>query len=63
MPMHPAFVADVPYVAAVIALDEGVRMVAWLRSVVLEDLALEMPVKVQFERITDEFQLPCFVPA
>lgn len=63
MPMHPAFVADVPYVAAVVELEEGVRMVSLLRSAVLEDLALDMPVKVQFERVTDAFQLPVFVPA
>lgn len=63
MPMHPAFAADVPYVAAIVELDEGVRMVSLLRSAVLEDLALDMPVKVQFERVTEAFQLPCFVPA
>ncbi len=63
MPMHPAFAAYVPYVAAVIEMEEGVRMVSWLRSEVLEDLALEMPVKLEFERVTPEFQLPCFVPA
>ena len=63
MPMHPAFVADVPYVAAVIELEEGVRLVSLLRSAVLEDLVLDMPVKVQFERVTDSFQLPVFVPA
>lgn len=63
MPMHPAFAAFVPYVAAVIEMEEGVRMVSWLRSAVLEDLALEMPVKLEFERVTPEFQLPCFVPA
>ena len=63
MPMHPAFVADVPYVAAVVELEEGVRLVSLLRSAVLEDLVLDMPVKVQFERVTDSFQLPVFVPA
>lgn len=63
MPMHPAFVADVPYVAAVIEMEEGVRLVSWLRSVVLEDICLDMPVKLMYERITDDFQLPCFVPA
>lgn len=63
MPMHPAFVADVPYVAAVVELEEGVRLVSLLRSAVLEDLALDMPVKVQFEQVTNEFRLPVFVPA
>jgi uncharacterized OB-fold protein len=50
-------------VAAVIEMEEGVRLVSWLRSVVLEDICLDMPVKLMYERITDDFQLPCFVPA
>lgn len=63
MPMHPAFVAEVPYVTGVIELEEGIRMVSLLRGAVMEDLELDMPVKVEFEKVSDEFTLPYFVPA
>lgn len=63
MPMHPAFVAEVPYVTGVIELEEGVRMVSLVRGAVMEDLELDMPVKVEFEKVTDDFTLPYFVPA
>ena len=63
MPMHPAFLAEVPYVTGVIELEEGVRMVSLVRGAVMEDLELDMPVKVEFERVTDDFTLPYFVPA
>ncbi len=48
--MHPAFAADVPYVVVVVALDEGPRIVSQLVDCPLEELAMEMPVEVVFER-------------
>lgn len=61
-PPHPAFAKDVPYVVAIVELDEGVRMVSALREVDTGELALGLPVEVVFERVSDSVALPCFRP-
>ncbi len=61
--LHPAFAGELPYVVAVIELEEGVRMVAGVRGIAAEELALELPVEVGFERVSDEVVLPYFHPA
>lgn len=48
--MHPAFAADVPYAVVVVALDEGPRIVSRLVDCPPEELAMDMPVEVVFER-------------
>jgi len=55
---HPAF--EVPFVAAVVELDEGVRMVSQLMDVDPSMLALDLRVEVEFRRITDDFHTPVF---
>lgn len=60
---HPAFAGAVPYVVATIELEEGVRMVADLAGVEPERVRIGMPVRVAFERVTDEIALPRFRPA
>ena len=55
---HPAF--DVPFVAAVIELDEGVRFVSQLIDADPAQLELDAPVRVTFKRVTDDFQTPVF---
>jgi len=57
-----AFAADVPYVVAVIRLEEGVQMLSNLVGWQEETLACDMPVEVVFERLDDEFTLPKFRP-
>lgn len=59
---HPAFAADVPYVAAVVELDEGVRMAARLLECPPDDVALDMPVELVFQDAGDGYKLPCFRP-
>jgi hypothetical protein len=59
---HPAFAELVPYVVAVIELDEGVRMIASLRDVDGAPLRLSLPVEVGWEKITDDVTLPVFSP-
>ncbi|MEQ9520804.1 MAG: OB-fold domain-containing protein [Parvibaculum sp.] len=59
---HPAFAADVPYAAIVVELEESVRMASRLVNCSLDAIALDMPVEVCFERIADDFILPCFQP-
>lgn len=57
------FAAEVPYVVAVIRLEEGVQMLSNLVECDLGRLACDMPVEVTFRRIDDEFTLPMFRPA
>jgi uncharacterized protein len=62
-PAGPAFKADTPYVVALVELAEGPRMMTNLVSVDPAQVKIGLPVKVQFEAITDEISLPKFVPA
>ena len=54
------FTPDTPYVFAIIALEEGVRMAARVVDVPLEHLRCELPVRVVFPSAGDETPLPCF---
>jgi uncharacterized OB-fold protein len=60
--MHPAFAGDVPYAVIVVELDEGVRMVSGLRGLEPAQLSLDLPVRVEFEPISDEIAMPYFRP-
>ena len=62
---HPGFVDDVPFVTAVVELEEGPKMAT---NIVIEDptpenLQIGMALEVVFEDITDELALPKFKPA
>lgn len=59
-PTLPQFAADVPYVVAVIELEEGVRMVSHLRGVTPDELEIDLPVVLEFERLNDDVALPMF---
>lgn len=54
-----------PYAIAVVALEEGPRMMTNLIDVAQtpEALVLDMPLEVVFERLDDEISLPLFRPA
>ncbi len=58
-----AFIVDMPYVVAVVELDEGIRMLTNIINCNLEQLTCDMRVKVVFESLNDEFTLPKFEPA
>lgn len=58
-----AFANDIPYVVAVIRLEEGVQMLSNVINCDLAQLRCDMPVEVVFERLNDEFTLPKFRPA
>ena len=60
---HPAFADRVPYVAALIELEEGPRMVADVLDIAPEDVRIDMPVIVRFVQVADGVKLPQFVPA
>ena len=58
--MDPAFAADVPYAVVVVEMDEGVRMVAGVVDVGLDELALGLPLEVQFVPRGGEVVMPSF---
>ena len=57
----PAFADALPYVVAVIELEEGVRLVSGLRGIGAGELAPDLPVRVGFEKISDTVGLHYFV--
>ncbi|MNF77520.1 hypothetical protein D3C84_596680 [compost metagenome] len=58
--VHPQFAALTPFVIALIELEEGVRMTAWIVDVPHERLNIDMPLKVVFREIHPGLKLPCF---
>jgi len=64
---HPVprevYAADVPYVVALIELDEGVRIASNIVGIEPEKVAADMPVRVIFKPVTPEITLPVFEPA
>ena len=59
----PAFRADVPYVAAVVDLAEGVRMSTRIVDCKHDQLIADMPLRVTFRSVSDEVAVPVFTPA
>ena len=57
-PTLPAFAADVPYVAGVVKLDEGVFMVGRIRGCEPRAVREGMRVVVEFEAAADDVTLP-----
>ncbi|HXQ54021.1 MAG TPA: Zn-ribbon domain-containing OB-fold protein [Stellaceae bacterium] len=53
----------VPYVLAVVALDEGPRILTNLAEIAPEDVAIGLPVEVTFEELDGTTKLPLFRPA
>ena len=63
---HPGFAGDVPFVTAIVELEEGPRMptnIVGIEEPTPEKLQIGMPLEVTFEDITDEIALPKFRPA
>ena len=54
----PPFDALVPYVLAMIDLDEGVRMMGNVTGIPVDEMRVGLPVEVHFVRETDEIWLP-----
>ena len=62
---HPGFRDDVPFVTAIVELEEGPKMAT---NIVMDDptpekLQIGMALEVTFEHITDAIALPKFKPA
>ena len=60
---HPAFAKEVPYVVALVELDEGPRLLTNIVGVKPENVACEMPVKVVFDDVSEDVSVPKFAPA
>ena len=60
-PQHPAF--EYPVLAALIDLDEGIRVVSNLVGVEPDDIRIGLPVQVEFVATDGEHQVPVFRPA
>jgi hypothetical protein len=61
-PAHPSFADDVPYVIAIIDLDEGWRMVSNIVNIDPKEVQVGMKVEVVWDDVTPEFTLPKFQP-
>ncbi|HVH07764.1 MAG TPA: OB-fold domain-containing protein, partial [Myxococcota bacterium] len=59
---HPAFQAEVPYVVAVTALDEGVRLVSGVIDLPRERLRIGFPVEVVLQTAGSDHILPYVRP-
>ncbi len=64
---HPVpkdvYADEVPYVVAIVVLEEGVRLVSNLVEIAPEAVTADMPVEVRFKAAADEIVLPVFAPA
>ena len=59
-PQQPGFA--VPYVVAIVELDEGFHMLTNLVECRPEDVEIGMPVVATFQAVSDEITLPYFKP-
>ena len=59
-PQHPSF--TYPIVAALVELDEGIRLVSNLVGVEASEVRIGMPVRVAFEATDDGMAVPIFAP-
>ena len=57
-----SFGEDVPYVVALIELEEGARMMSNIVEIEPEAVRVDMPVEVVFDEITSAVSLPKFRP-
>jgi uncharacterized OB-fold protein len=61
---NPAFAHLVPYVVAVIALDEGPRLLSNVVGIPSEQVRCDMPVRVVFDEVRDGgVVIPQFAPS
>ena len=59
----PPWPERVPYVAAVVDLAEGPRVMTNVEGCEFDDLAIGMPLVVDFKAVTDDVTIPVFRPA
>jgi uncharacterized OB-fold protein len=59
-PLHPAFVEKCPYAPVVVEMEEGVRLLTDIVDCEPGDLAIDMPVEVVYDAVTNDVTLPRF---
>ena len=59
---HPAFEKDIPYVTAIIRLEEGPHFLSNIVGCDPESVYCDMPVEVTWEDVDETFSLPKFKP-
>jgi uncharacterized protein len=62
-PVSPAFANEVPYVVALVTLDEGPQMMTNIIGCAPEDMTIGMPVEVTFEDLSETVSIPKFRPS
>lgn len=63
MPQHPRYPwFEYPYIVALVELEEGTRLVTNVSGVAPEDVAIGMPVRVDYQQFDGDVVLPLFVP-
>jgi uncharacterized protein len=60
---HKGFEEEIPYIVALIDLEEGVRLASRLKNCPIDAVSIGMKVSAIFERATEELTLPLFEPA
>ena len=60
--MHPSFRPDVPYIYAVVELEEGPHMTTNIVGCSPDEVSVDMPVEVVFDNVTEEMTLVKFKP-
>ena len=59
---HPGFKPELPYALVTVDLAEGVRVNARLRGLESAELRVGLPIKIGFERVTEDVTLPVVGP-
>ena len=59
---HKGWDGEIPYVVAVIELEEGARLLSNIINTPPNNVKCDMPVKVVFEEATNNLTLPKFTP-
>jgi hypothetical protein len=58
----PAYEGEIPYVVAIVELEEGIRLITNIVGCEPEQVQIGMPVELAFEDVTPEFTLHKFRP-
>lgn len=58
----PGFEEQIPYIYAVVELEEGPRMTTNIINCSIDEVYIGMPVEVVFKELTADISLPCFQP-
>lgn len=60
--MHPAFAGDLPYVVAIVEMEEGPHILSNIVGCRPEEVACEMAVEATWKDVNNEVSLPLFRP-